>query len=126
MEPACLSCSRIAAVGDRDHPQDMHAETPGRGEGDRKQSVMNGTTAIVFPVDVDNTLLDNDHVQNDLRNHLEERFGRECREGRQGKSANDPAASAANPQPDVTIDRIGDLFKFELQSLVPRHSETRR
>jgi FMN phosphatase YigB (HAD superfamily) len=30
---------------------------------------------IVFLVDVDNTLLDNDRIQNDLRNHLAEEFG---------------------------------------------------
>ena len=29
---------------------------------------------IVFLVDVDNTLIDNDHIQNDLKRHLE----REC------------------------------------------------
>jgi len=33
---------------------------------------------IVFLVDVDNTLLDNDYIQNDLRNHLEREYGREC------------------------------------------------
>ena len=31
----------------------------------------------VFLFDVDNTLLDNDHVQDDLRNHLEREFGTE-------------------------------------------------
>jgi FMN phosphatase YigB (HAD superfamily) len=30
---------------------------------------------IVFLIDVDNTLLDNDEIQNDLRNHLEREFG---------------------------------------------------
>jgi FMN phosphatase YigB (HAD superfamily) len=30
---------------------------------------------IVFLVDVDNTLLDNDRIQNDLRNHLAQEFG---------------------------------------------------
>ena len=30
---------------------------------------------IVFLIDVDNTLLDNDGIQNDLRNHLEREFG---------------------------------------------------
>jgi FMN phosphatase YigB (HAD superfamily) len=35
---------------------------------------------IVFLVDVDNTLLDNDAFQMDLRRHLEREFGRECRD----------------------------------------------
>jgi FMN phosphatase YigB (HAD superfamily) len=35
---------------------------------------------IVFLVDVDNTLLDNDHIQRDLRTHLEREFGAACRD----------------------------------------------
>jgi FMN phosphatase YigB (HAD superfamily) len=35
---------------------------------------------VVFLVDVDNTLLDNDHVQADLRRHLEREFGAGCRD----------------------------------------------
>jgi FMN phosphatase YigB (HAD superfamily) len=35
---------------------------------------------VVFLFDVDNTLLDNDRVQNDLRNHLEREFGAESRD----------------------------------------------
>jgi FMN phosphatase YigB (HAD superfamily) len=34
------------------------------------------TAAVVFLLDVDNTLLDNDRVASDLRAHLEERLGR--------------------------------------------------
>jgi FMN phosphatase YigB (HAD superfamily) len=34
---------------------------------------------IVFLVDVDNTLLENDRVQDDLRRHIEREFGLECR-----------------------------------------------
>ncbi len=34
---------------------------------------------IVFLFDVDNTLLDNDHVENDLRRHIEREFGTESR-----------------------------------------------
>ena len=34
----------------------------------------------VFLVDVDNTLLDNDRIQADLRRHLEREFGAECRD----------------------------------------------
>ncbi len=35
---------------------------------------------IVFLVDVDNTLLDNDHIQHDLQRHLEREFGPDCRD----------------------------------------------
>jgi FMN phosphatase YigB (HAD superfamily) len=35
---------------------------------------------IVFLVDVDDTLLDNDSIQNDLSNHLEREFGPKCRD----------------------------------------------
>jgi FMN phosphatase YigB (HAD superfamily) len=35
---------------------------------------------IVFLVDVDDTLLDNDHIQDDLRDHLAREFGPECRD----------------------------------------------
>src|SRR5712672_2946652 len=34
----------------------------------------------VFLVDVDNTLLDNDHIQADLKRHLEREFGVACRD----------------------------------------------
>ncbi len=35
---------------------------------------------VVFLVDVDNTLLDTDHIQNDLQDHLEREFGATCRD----------------------------------------------
>ena len=35
---------------------------------------------FVFLVDVDNTLLDNDRIQSDLKRHLEREFGAECRD----------------------------------------------
>jgi FMN phosphatase YigB (HAD superfamily) len=35
---------------------------------------------IVFLVDVDNTLLDNDRIQRDLRTHLDREFGAACRD----------------------------------------------
>jgi FMN phosphatase YigB (HAD superfamily) len=35
---------------------------------------------VVFLVDVDNTLVDNDGVQDDLRDHLEHEFGAACRD----------------------------------------------
>ena len=41
---------------------------------------MTSLRSIVFLVDVDNTLLDNDHVQDDLRRHLEREFGAACRD----------------------------------------------
>jgi FMN phosphatase YigB (HAD superfamily) len=37
-------------------------------------------TRVVFLVDVDNTLLDNDRIQQDLRDHLDRAFGIACRE----------------------------------------------
>jgi FMN phosphatase YigB (HAD superfamily) len=50
----------------------------------RKRERISGTTRIsyevVFLFDVDNTLLDNDRVLNDLRNHLEHEFGAETRD----------------------------------------------
>jgi len=35
---------------------------------------------VVFLFDVDNTLLDNDRVRDDLKNHLEREFGAETRD----------------------------------------------
>jgi FMN phosphatase YigB (HAD superfamily) len=37
-------------------------------------------TSVVFLVDVDNTLLDNDGIQDDLKKHLEQEFGPESRD----------------------------------------------
>jgi FMN phosphatase YigB (HAD superfamily) len=37
-------------------------------------------SSIVFLVDVDNTLLNNDHIQDDLKRHLEREFGAACRD----------------------------------------------
>ena len=41
---------------------------------------MSRPTPVVFLVDVDNTLIDNDGVQADLRAHLEREFGPACRD----------------------------------------------
>ncbi len=41
---------------------------------------MRDASPVVFLVDVDNTLLDNDHIQADFKRHLEEMFGPECRD----------------------------------------------
>jgi FMN phosphatase YigB (HAD superfamily) len=38
------------------------------------------TDDIVFLVDIDNTLIDNDHIQSDLKRHLEREFGADCRD----------------------------------------------
>jgi len=41
---------------------------------------MTSSQKVVFLFGVDNTLLDNDRVQDDLRNHLEREFGVETRD----------------------------------------------
>ena len=41
---------------------------------------MLNSNPVVFLVDVDNTLLDNDRIQADLRRHLEREFGAVCRD----------------------------------------------
>ena len=41
---------------------------------------MTAPNPIVFLVDVDDTLLDNDRVQEDLKSHIERQFGAECRD----------------------------------------------
>ncbi len=41
---------------------------------------MTALNPIVFLVDVDNTLLDNDRIQDDLKRHIEREFGAECRD----------------------------------------------
>jgi len=38
------------------------------------------TAPVVFLVDVDNTLLDNDRVQDDLKRHIEREFGAASRD----------------------------------------------
>ena len=41
---------------------------------------MRASSPIVFLVDVDNTLLNNDRIQDDLKRYLEGKFGAECRD----------------------------------------------
>lgn len=41
---------------------------------------MNKTLPIVFLVDVDDTLLENDRIQADLKHHMEREFGARCRD----------------------------------------------
>ena len=43
---------------------------------------------------------------------------------RQGKFAHDPAALAANPPADVTVERIGDLLQCDLPGLLGKPSVT--
>ena len=47
---------------------------------------------LVFLFDVDNTLIDNDRIQQDLREHLEESYGRAARDY-PSPSASTPARS---------------------------------
>jgi FMN phosphatase YigB (HAD superfamily) len=58
----------------------MHREespiVDGRGRGDH----MTSPDDVVFLLDCDNTLLDNDFVENDLRDHLAREFGAESRD----------------------------------------------
>jgi FMN phosphatase YigB (HAD superfamily) len=42
--------------------------------------MMTTTRPPVFLVDVDNTLIDNDRIQSDLKRHLEREFGGDCRD----------------------------------------------
>ena len=49
---------------------------------------------IVFLVDVDNTLLDNDRIQDDLKRHLEREFGVACRQRCAGVSSGRPDGRA--------------------------------
>jgi hypothetical protein len=51
-----------------------------RSEINRSADAMNERFPVVFLVDVVNTLLDNGHIQNDLREHLEREFGAACRD----------------------------------------------
>lgn len=41
---------------------------------------MTQPASVVFLFDVDDTLLENDRIQDDLRRHLQREFGPECRE----------------------------------------------
>lgn len=46
----------------------------------KAQSVKKTAYPVVFLVDVDDTLLDNDRIQKDLQRHLESEYGQACRE----------------------------------------------
>jgi hypothetical protein len=92
---------------------------------------------IVFLVDVDDTLLDNDPIRNDLKRHLEREFGAACRIlsavksawgdrvttvfPRQRKFAHDPVVLTTNPPADLTVERIGELLNYDLAALLAGH-----
>ncbi len=93
---------------------------------------------IVFLVDVDNTLLDNDRIEQDLGDHLKRRYAADHYVladdklrilaaakkfwgervttvfPRQGIYAHDPKVVGAFPPADVTIERNGDLLDCDL------------
>src|SRR3990167_781498 len=52
----------------------------GRTPSPRRKDCMTLPHPIVFLVDVDNTLVDNDGIQQDLKDHLERTYGRAARE----------------------------------------------
>jgi len=65
---------------------------------------------VVFLFDVDNTLFDNDRVEDDLK--LTTVFPR------QGHYALDPKSIATYPPADFAIERIGDLVNCNLSTLL--------
>jgi FMN phosphatase YigB (HAD superfamily) len=52
--------------------------SPGDPSHTAGEQTMSATVPVVFLVDVDNTLLDNDAVLEDLRRHVEQEFGAAC------------------------------------------------
>jgi FMN phosphatase YigB (HAD superfamily) len=95
---------------------------------------MTPKSELVFLFDVDNTLLDNDRVQDDLRNHLEREFGAETRdrywaifEGLRAEFGYSDYLGAlqryrledlCDPSADITIERVGDLVNYDLRTLL--------
>jgi hypothetical protein len=80
---------------------------------------------IVFLVDVDNTLIDNDRIQNDLKRHLEREFGAACRDRYWAileqlftDLGYRDYLGAECPPADVTVERIGDLLNIDLSALL--------
>jgi hypothetical protein len=83
-----------AIDGDDPEQPGWWAETEGRGaprclsapvRGGRRAARKGGRRVTppvdaVFLLDVDNTLLDNDRVEEDLRRHIEQAFGAACQE----------------------------------------------
>jgi FMN phosphatase YigB (HAD superfamily) len=67
----------IAATGSISHRRYWLRKRRHDGSKHWRRGVMNET---VFLVDVDNTLLDNDHIQDDIRRHLDRAYGPACRD----------------------------------------------
>src|SRR6516165_9661075 len=45
-----------------------------------RRAIMTEPAPVVFLLDVDNTLIDNDRIIEDMRRHLTKSFGKECQE----------------------------------------------
>ena len=67
---------------------------------------------IVFLVDVDDTLLEEDLWGKRVTTVFP----------RQGEFAVDPVALASYPPADITVERISDLLSFNLSDLIPARS----
>ncbi len=65
---------------------------------------MTELASVVFLLDVNNTLLDNDRVATVFP--------------RQGHYASDPKALVTYPPADMTIERIGNLLRYDLPALL--------
>ena len=87
---------------------------------------------IVFLVDVDNTLLDNDRIQDDLKRHIGRQFGLECRDRfwaiqeelfkelgyKDYLGALQRFRVVSYPSADVTVERISNLLLYGLHDLL--------
>jgi hypothetical protein len=58
----------------------MNAEAERAAQYAESRMQMGLPNSIAFLVDVDDTLLENDRIQNDLKRHIEREFGPECRD----------------------------------------------
>ena len=78
---------------------------------------MSATQDTVFLIDVDNTLLDNDHVISDLREHLQQEFG---------KSAECYWAIFEELRSELGYaDYLGALQRYRVRELVDPMNDTR-
>jgi len=75
------------------------------------------THRTVFLVDVDDTLLANDRIQDDIQRHLEREYGTEARE-RYWAIQEELFAQPAYPAADRTVGRISDLLDYDLSELI--------
>ena len=78
---------------------------------------MTAMDQTVFLFDVHNTLLDNDRVIQDLRRHI---WGERLTTvfPRQGHYALDRKNVAEYPAADLTLERIGELVRYDLPALL--------